>query len=289
MTTVGIAGLGRMGSIFAARLIDAGVPVTVWNRTAAKADAFGRRGASLAATPAQLAGDCGIVLTSMADENALEAVFDGPDGLLSVDLTDRVIAETSTVMPDFARDLARRVAASGGAMVDAPVLGTVGPARAGQITVVAGGAKAAVERVRPLFGHLSRSFFHMGASGTGATMKLVVIMHLCTYWQSLSEALRMGGSEGLSGDAMLEVLLDSPVATSALAVKMPLIRGESEEVGYDIGGVCDVLRRSLHLADQRQVAAPASHSAMDSFSAIAASGREDRDVIQLVLDALGKR
>ncbi|MGD9711633.1 MAG: NAD(P)-dependent oxidoreductase, partial [Thermomicrobiales bacterium] len=224
----------------------------------------------------------------MADEQALEDVFGGPEGLLTADLSGRVIAETSTVMPDFIRTLARRVADQGGMLVDAPILGTVGPAREGKITVVAGGPDAAVERVKPVFGHLSNAFFPMGASGNGATMKLVVIMHLCTYWQSLAEALKMGRCNGLSDITMLEVLLDSPVATSALKVKMPLIRGETSEVGYDIGGVCDVLRRALELADLQRVAAPASQNAMKSFADIRDSGRQRRDVIQLVLDAIGR-
>lgn len=284
--SIGIAGLGRMGTIFASRLIDAGLPLTVWNRTQSKVEPLSRMGASVAATPAQLVQNCDIVMTSIAGEEALISIMEGYDGILSADLGGRIIVDTSTVMPDFVTSLGSRIVERGGAMVDAPILGTTGPARAGMITVVAGGPVDAVEKVMPVFAHLARHFFHIGPSGQGSTMKLVVIMHLCAYWQSLAEALRMGGSNGLSPDAMLEVLLSSPVATDALRSKMSIIRGETNEVGYDIAGVCNVLQRSLELADRKHVETPATRSAMAGFSAISASGRQDHDVVQLVLDAL---
>ena len=279
---IGVLGLGRMGGIFAERLVRAGLPVGVWNRTAAKCEPLVSLGAIAFATPAGLAADCEIILSSMADESALTAVFEGEDGVLKADLSGRVVVETSTVRPAFIRDLAARVANAGGSLVDAPILGTVGPAREGRVVIVAGGSADAIARVRPALAAISRKLVHMGATGAGSTAKLVVNMHLVTYWHSLAESVAMGCRSGLDLEAILDVLMDSPVATAALKGKLPLLLGESADIGFDIGGVQKDLISALDLAGATGTDARTAAAALSGFTLAIDAGYRDRDVADIV-------
>lgn len=279
---IGVLGLGRMGGIFARRLVQAGFPVSVWNRTAAKCEPLVALGATSCGTPADLAAACDIIFSSMADEPALTAVFEGEDGVFAADLPGRVLVETSTVRPAFIRNLAARVAEAGGSLVDAPILGTVGPAREGRVVVVAGGSADAIERIRPMLAAISRKLVHMGAVGAGSTTKLVVNMHLATYWHSLAESVAMGRRSGLDLEAILDVLLDSPVATAALKNKLPLLLGESADIGFDIGGVQKDLISALDLAGSAGTDARTAAAALSGFTLAIDAGHRERDVAEIV-------
>ncbi len=281
-TRIGVLGLGRMGGIFADRLVTAGFPVGVWNRTAAKCEPLVALGATSFATPAALAAGCDILLSSMAHESALAAVFEGEDGVLAADLSGRVVVETSTVRPAFIRDLAALVANAGGSLVDAPILGTVGPAREGRVVIVAGGSAAAIDRLRPALAAIGRKLMHMGPTGAGSTTKLVVNMHLATYWHSLAESVAMGCRSGLDLAAILDVLMDSPVATAALKGKLPRLLGESADIGFDIGGVRKDLIAALDLAGATGTDARTAAAALSGFTRAIDAGYRDRDVADIV-------
>src|SRR5580704_136766 len=130
---IGIAGTGRMGAALARRLLETGNAVTVWNRTAAKAQELEAAGATVAASPRELASNADIVITMLTDAAAIDAIYEGDNGLLAGAVRGKVFVEMSTVRPDIERVLAARVRARGAALVDCPVGGTVGPARDGKL------------------------------------------------------------------------------------------------------------------------------------------------------------
>ena len=126
---IGIAGLGRMGAAMAARLIEVGHQLTVWNRSPGKAQAVTDAGAKAAASPAALASAVETVITCLTDADAIEHVYGGPSGLLSGDLKGKLVIEMSTVRPVVEVALAEKVRAAGAAFVECPVGGSTGPAR----------------------------------------------------------------------------------------------------------------------------------------------------------------
>src|SRR5262249_6072663 len=130
---IGVAGLGKMGAAIAARLIEVGHEVTVWNRSAEKAGPLVKEGATAAATPAELAAKSDIILTILTDAAAIDAVFSGANGLLSGDVNNKLFLEMSTVRPEAQIALAAKVRAKGAAYVECPVGGTTGPARQGKL------------------------------------------------------------------------------------------------------------------------------------------------------------
>src|SRR5438270_11386031 len=139
---IGIAGLGRMGAAIAARLIEVGHMLTVWNRSSEKAKSLEAAGAALARSPGELAGKAEMVITILTDAAAVQAVYDGPSGLLSGSVSGKLFIEMSTVRPQTEIDLAARVRAKGAGFVECPVGGTVGPARQGKLIGLMAGEEA---------------------------------------------------------------------------------------------------------------------------------------------------
>src|SRR6202158_4616812 len=139
---IGAAGLGRMGAAIAARLIEVGHTVSVWNRSAEKAKALAQVGAKVTATPAELAAGAEIIITILTDAAAIDAVYNGRGGLLAGNVKDKLFIEMSTVRPETEIALAKTVRGKDAALVECPVGGTVGPARQGKLLGLMGGEPA---------------------------------------------------------------------------------------------------------------------------------------------------
>src|SRR4051795_9329260 len=138
---IGVAGLGRMGAAMAARLMEVGHTLSVWNRTRERAKPLVGAGAKLCATPEDLAEHSDVIITILTDADAIDHVYNGEHGLLASDAHDKLFIEMSTVRPDVQVALANVVRASGGRFVECPVGGTTGPARQGQRFRILGGGE----------------------------------------------------------------------------------------------------------------------------------------------------
>lgn len=208
----GIVGLGKMGRAIAQRLEEEGVDLVVWNRSAGKSEGLA---ASEAASPAELAGHCDVILSILSDDAAIASVYEGDGGLLSTDLSGKTIVEMTTTAPETTRALEPKVAAAGGQLLECPVGGTVGPALQGQLFGLAGGSEAAFAAAQPVLEKLTRRLEHLGPMGAGASMKLAINLPLMIYWSALGEALRLAGKGGIETDLALSVLADSSGAIGA--------------------------------------------------------------------------
>ena len=227
---VGVAGLGNMGSAIAARLIETGNTVTVWNRSAEKCKRLAATGAEVAANAAALAGAADAIITILTDAPAINAVYDGPTGLLAGDIKDKLFIEMSTVPPHVETELAEKVQAKGAAFVECPVGGTIGPARQGKLIGLMGAASADAARAMPLLDQLCRRVDHCGPVGAGATMKLALNLPLMVYWQALGEALALCRPLGLDPDCLIDLMAESSGGANVLKVRGPalvkLLKGE---------------------------------------------------------------
>ncbi|MFF7436709.1 NAD(P)-binding domain-containing protein [Streptomyces sp. NPDC008122] len=201
---IAFLGLGSMGLPMARRLLDAGHPLTVWNRTAAKADALVADGAVRAATPAEAVGDADVVVTMLADPAAALAVA---DELIPALRPGVHWIDTSTVGPETVADLAARIP-DGVTLIDAPVMGSVDRAAAGELLILAGGDTAPVAAVLAPLGTVTPC----GGSGTGAALKLVLINAAIGGVAVVAEALALAGSLGLPRELALRTLGAGPLA-----------------------------------------------------------------------------
>jgi len=220
---IGVAGLGAMGAAIAARLMEVGHQVTVWNRTADKAKPVVDAGAKLAATPAQLASACEAVITILTDGAAIDAVYNGPNGLLSGDVKGKLLIEMSTVPPKVPIELAGKVRAKGASLVECPVGGSTAPARQGKLLGLMGAEPADAERAKPILNQLCRRLEHCGAVGTGSAMKLAINLPLMVAWQAYGEAFAIARSVGWEPKRLLDLFVESNGANKALAMRADMI------------------------------------------------------------------
>jgi len=217
VTRVAVIGLGAMGSRVARRLADAGNEVIVWNRTGAKAEELGL---PVADTPAKAARGAEVVITMVANPEALRAVTEGDNGV-AAGIGDTALIEMSTVGPAAVARLAQRVPT----MLDAPVLGSVSEAETGTLKIFAGGAAELVERWSPLLSMLG-DVIPVGGSGAGAAAKLVANSTLFGTIAVVGEAVALADALGLSRDAAFAVLGVSPVAAQAERRRPAIEAGE---------------------------------------------------------------
>jgi 3-hydroxyisobutyrate dehydrogenase-like beta-hydroxyacid dehydrogenase len=214
MTTIAFLGLGRMGTPMAGRVLSAGHDLIVWNRTAERTGPLVDEGARAAPTPAEAAREAEIVITMLADPAALEAVALGPGGVAGAIAPAACLVEMSTVGPNAALAVKERLPVGTG-FVDAPVMGSVGPARRGELTVLAGGDVDRVEKVLAIFGTVVRC----GPAGSGAARKLVLISAAVAGVTLVGELLALAAALGVPHDAALEGLAAGPLAGSVSRVQ----------------------------------------------------------------------
>src|SRR6185312_5644695 len=193
---IGVAGLGVMGAAVAARLMEVGHELTAWNRTAEKTKALANAGAKVASTPAQLADAVDVTMTLLTDSAAIDAVYNGANGLLSGAVKGKLFIEMSTVPPKVPLALAPKVKAKGAALVECPVGGSTAPARQGKLLGLMGADAADAERAKPILNQLCRRLEHCGTVGTGASMKLAINLPLMVAWQAYGEAFAIARTAG---------------------------------------------------------------------------------------------
>ena len=279
---VGVAGLGKMGAAIAARLMECGHDVSVWNRSADKTKPLADAGATVAASPADLVEKAEAVVTILTDAAAIDAVYHGPSGLLSGDVKGKLFVEMSTVRPDTEIALAEKVRAKGAAFVECPVGGTTGPARQGKLFGFAGGSDADVARARPLLEQLCRRVEHVGEVGAGSGMKLAINLPLMIYWQALGEALAISRHLNIAPERMLDILADTSGASTPEKNRGPniaawLAGGDFGAVTFNLDDARKDIRTMIAEGKARGVELPLIEKTLACFDEASAAGYGQSD------------
>jgi 3-hydroxyisobutyrate dehydrogenase len=265
---VGIAGLGKMGKVFAERIKGAGHDLTVWNRTPDKAKAVS--GATAAADPVELAARSDIVLTIVSDDAAVKDVYQGKKGLLSGDVNGKLFVEMSTVLPATHIEIAEAVKKAGGRFIECPVGGSVKVASEGKLLGFVGGDAADLDRARPVLVTLCRRIDHAGPVGAGAALKLAINLPLLVYWQALGEAVSLTDGYGFKPEWLVELFSESSGGPNMLKVRGPSIAkalaGEEVPMSVDVATMRKDLSLMLQEAKAKGRASPVVQQAYDSFA-----------------------
>ena len=283
---LGVVGTGRMGAAIANRLLALDHEVTVWNRTAHKAQALAAAGAKAASTPAELAGRAEFIISILSNAEAVEQAYHGAQGLLSGDVRGKLFIEMSTVRPQTERVLAETVRSKGAALIECPVGGTVGPARNGKLFGFVGGAAADVARAKPLLDQLCRRIEHVGPVGAGASMKLAINLPLLVFWQSFGEALSLCEHLGLDPARLVDIFADTSGAPNMLKGRGPMIAAalqgkDTGPVTFDVDGIRKDLRNMIEEAASRGAALPVASCALECFDEAAREGLNASDSVML--------
>lgn len=283
---IGIAGTGRLGAAVASRMLGVGHDVTVWNRTRDKTRALALAGASVAATPAELATRAEIIITVLTDATAIDATYCATDGLLAGDVRGKLFIEMSTVRPETEKALAAKVSATGAALIECPVGGTVGPAKEGKLFGFVGGETSDVSRAKPVLEQLCRRVEHVGPVGAGASIKLAINLPLLVYYQALAEALSLCRNLGLDPARLMDIFADTSGGPNMLKTRGPVIAAtllgaDTSPVTFDIDLIRKDLRTMLDEAAALGVDLPVTARALDCYEQAAHAGLGARDATML--------
>lgn len=205
---VAVLGLGIMGSRMAERLLAAGFPVTVYNRSADKTAPLAKAGAQVASTPRDAASDADVVIAMVSNDEVSRAVWLGDTGAVAGLKVGAVCIESSTLGVAWVRELAAAVERRGAELLDAPVTGSKVQAGSGELTFLVGGNAAALDRVRPVLAVMSKAVHHLGPVGSGALTKLINNFMCGVQAASAAEALAMIERSGLDVAKTVAVLGD---------------------------------------------------------------------------------
>lgn len=272
---IGFLGLGYMGSRMAARLLDAGYPLAVYNRTADKAQPLVARGATACQSPKELAGVSDVLVSCLADDAALESTLLGPDGALAGARRGSTLIEMSTVSPEASRRVFEAAQERGVSMLDAPVSGSTPQAEAGTLVIFVGGDEDVLDHCRPILETLGQTVIHMGLSGAGVSMKLVVNSLLGMGLQALAEALTLGEKSGLERDRLLDALGRTAHVSPAQKGKMENVRRGAYPPQFPLRLMHKDFGLVLDQAAALSVPMPAAAAARQIWAAEIAKGHEE--------------
>ncbi|MFL5668782.1 MAG: NAD(P)-dependent oxidoreductase [Chloroflexota bacterium] len=277
--TAAVLGMGRMGSAMAERLAGQGVEVVVYNRTPDRATALAEKiGASVAATPAEAASRVEVVITMVADDDAVREMFEGPDGIAAGIREGSVAVDMSTVLPDTIRAVAPRVQARSAGILDAPVSGSVSSTLAGELTVMVGGESGDLERARPILECLARRVFHLGPLGSGAVMKLAVNTLIFGLNGAVAEGLVLAERNGIDRALAYEVLASSAAGAPMVGYKRAnFVEPETTPVAFSLALADKDLRLIRELAEASETLMPQATVNLDTIQAAERSVGEHLD------------
>jgi 3-hydroxyisobutyrate dehydrogenase-like beta-hydroxyacid dehydrogenase len=291
MTTVGIVGTGRMGSAMARALRTAGLEVTVHNRTPERAAALATvLGCDVCASPAEVASKADVVLTMLADDEAVLTSWHGPRGVIAGARPGTVLVDLSTVTPDTIRSLETDVRATGAGLLDSPVSGSVALAESGQLTLMVGGTAEDLERARPALEPLAKTIVHVGPLGSGAAMKLAVNTVIFGLNEALAEGLVLAEAAGVDRQMAYDVIAASAVGSPYVQYKRAaFVEPEATPVAFALDLAAKDLGLIRALADRVGVDLPQAQMNIDviqtatsdlggdsDFSAVATHLRNER-------------
>src|SRR3989441_80151 len=272
--SIGFIGMGHMGSHMAHRLLDAGYPLTVYDRTKEKAQEVGQRGAQVAQTPKDLAANCQVVMACVTDDEAQQDVMFGPDGALAGVHGGSMIIDLSTVSPDASRRLFQAAKEKDVPMIDAAVSGSVPQVDQGSLVIFVGGEHKTFEQCKPILDVLGQYSFSMGASGIGTTMKLVVNTLLGVGMQALAEAIALGEKAGVEKGLLLDVLGQTAVLTPGQKSKLENVRREQYPTNFALSLIHKDFSLVLSQAYDVSVSMPATAAAQQMYTAAMAKGMD---------------
>lgn len=290
--TVAVVGIGRMGGAMARTLSRAGLELVLWNRDGAKAEKVAEElGCDVAADAAAAASTADVIISSLADDRALEEVYLGSGGLVEGVRPGSVVVDTSTVDPGTVKKVGRAVDEAGAGFLDCPVSGSVSTVEAGSLTIMAGGDPDLVERVRPVLEPLSSRIIHVGGRGSGAAAKLAVNALVHGLNVALSESLVLAEKAGVERKTAYEVFASGAAGAPFVHYKREAyehpddapVAFSLELVGKDLELITGLARRVGVSMRQAETELDIVHRAISAglgdadLSAVAVFLREEED------------
>lgn len=285
---IGFVGLGIMGQPMARNALKAGFPVTVTNRTLAKADPLKADGATVVKTPREVAQRSDIVVTMVTNAPEVEAVTFGPDGVADGAHDGLLVIDMSSISPVAARDIATRAEQRGFRTLDAPVSGGQIGAVEARLSIMVGGDEADLERARPLFEALGKTIVHIGGHGAGQACKLANQIAVAINNLGVSEALVFAAAMGIDLERTRQVIAGGAGSSWAMQNYAPKMLAGDFQPGFMVDHQQKDLRNVLDAAYGANVSLPGTSLAHALYTALQrdGGGREGNLAIVKVIEKL---
>ena len=282
MQNLGFIGLGIMGTPMALNLVKAGFNVTVYNRTRSKADALGRAGARVAASPAEAARDAEVIGTIVSDTAAMEEVVCGKGSVLETIGSGAVLIDSSTISPAVSRKLACHLAGKGASMLDAPVTGSKHGAEKGELTFMIGGERETLERAMPVLKVLGKKHIYCGQHGLGLAAKLAMNAILATMVEIFSEGFVMAAKAGVPPQTLLEIMQSSLARSGIVDFKAPFVFKGDFTPYFPLKLMHKDLELVMEAAYAQNLTMPATAVVKEVYGAAKAQGKGDLDYAAVI-------
>lgn len=275
---IGWAGLGNMGNPMALNLLKAGYELIVFNRNREKEQELVSAGATSAEDLPRLAAAVDVVFTMLADDAAVKSVYNAQDGLLAGAQEGKLLIDMSTVAPETSRHLASLCQDKRVAFLEAPVSGSVQPARDAQLIILAAGAASDFERAKPLFNLLGKLSLYLGKSGSGSSAKVAINYLLAVNVQAVAETVLFAEQNGVSKEDMLRIINEGACGNGIIKLKTPAILANNFPPAFALKYIV----KDLKLARGAGLQAPLSDPLLDTFEAAANEGLADEDLMAVI-------
>jgi 3-hydroxyisobutyrate dehydrogenase-like beta-hydroxyacid dehydrogenase len=288
MANLGFLGLGVMGGQMVARLLSKGHTVTGYNRTRTKAQWLMDQGMRWAGSPREVAGAADVTFAMVTNSAALDAVSNGPEGLLAGLGPGKIFVDISTVSPAVSRALAVKVREKGADMVDSPVSGSVITLQEGKLSVMVSGRRETFEKVKPILLDIGPKVTYVGDNGLALALKIAVNLSLAVQMLAFSEGVLLAEKSGIARETAVDVLTHSAVASPMIQYRGPFVLQQPPEAWFD----CNMMQKDLLLALEmgRQLDVPLPTTAVSNEFLTAARGmgwaKQDFAVVFDVLAAM---
>src|SRR5258705_842504 len=268
--------IGYMAPVTAPLLPESGYNLTACNRDRAQAEALVGHGAIVAKSITDLASNTDVILSCVANDDAVRTVYTGPEGVFANVRPGSVVIEMSTVNPDTSRELDKLGAARAVSVLDVPISGSTAAAEQGTLTLFGGGDEKIFDNAEPIFRAVARQYLYLGPSGSGTTMKLVANTLLGVGMQAISEAVVLGQKAGLDRDRLFDVLSHTAVIAPAHAGKLAKAVRNDYAPQFAIRLMNKDFGLILEAAARMQVPMPVTAAAFQ-INAIEAASNNEKD------------
>ena len=273
--SVAFIGTGIMGAPIAGHILDAGYPVTVYNRTAAKAEPLVARGAVWAESPAAAVADADVVFTMVGFPDEVEELYLAGDGILAASKPGAVLIDLTTSSPELARDIAEAAAVSERVAFDCPVTGGEAGAIAGTLTAIIGATEHDVEPVRAIISTFANKIFCFGGAGKGQSAKLANQISLAASMVGMSDALAFAQQSGLDLVQTREMILGGTGTSGAMKNLAPKALDGDWKPGFMVKHVLKDIGLALSAAEEMDIALPGADVAFTLYDMLEAIGGGD--------------
>ena len=283
MQRIGFIGIGLMGRHMARHLLEAGHPLTVWNRTESKAQELLSGGAAWADSPQAVARDSDVLITMVTDSAASEEVSCGSNGVLDGAHAGMILIDMSSIAPEMSRSIAERARAKGVSMLDAPVTGNPKVAAAGKLGIMVGGPEEIVESCLPILEIMAAKIVYAGRNGMGTTLKLINNLIMGVAIEAVSEALVLASKAGIDPQKVIDITSVGGARTGAMETRGPKMVRRNFTAGFSTNNMYKDLSSVMKLADECGVSLPATSTAWDILRAAKTRGNGDMDSCSVMM------